>query len=110
VPHRCRGQTIAQHDASPRSYRCAPGITWVQDAAHTLVVQGASGQSWTLTGVEEAIWNWLTLGYEYDQVVRLLALGLGAAADEALCTVLHDWRAKGLLGASREEAYGQPGD
>ena len=94
---------ITHHALRFTSYCCAPDIEWVQDASQVLLVDAARGRSWPLQGVEAAIWDWLSLGYRYEQIARFVSLALGTSMDEAeraLCAVLRGWAGAGILQAS----------
>jgi hypothetical protein len=75
-------------------------IDTVQDADRTLLVRVDGGQVFTLRGVDEAVWSWLTLGYSSARLVELLAalgdIPLERAADE-LGAILARWLASGIL-------------
>jgi hypothetical protein len=85
------------------TYRCAPRVAWVQDAAQTLLVDRQDDRCWTLTGIEAAIWDLLTLGYASEQAVRFLSLFKSIPTEDArpaLLTILQGWERAGLVQAS----------
>jgi hypothetical protein len=94
-------------------YRCAPGITWLRDADQILLVDADRGLFWSLGGVAATTWDFLTLGYRCERIVRFLSLILGASKDEAertLVAVLRDWQDEGIVQAMGDDERGQPGD
>lgn len=65
-----------------------------------MVLDRATGRSWTLRGVEAAAWDLLVLGYPFEQAARLFALLADVAEDEAqvsLWTTLQEWERAGIL-------------
>jgi hypothetical protein len=95
------------------TWRCAPDITWVRDAGQILVVDSQRGLSWSLQGAEAATWDWLTLAYPYDKIVRFLSLLWGASTDDArrmLVTTLRGWQDKGIVQVMGDGGLGEPGD
>lgn len=80
--------------------RFAEGVTWVNDAVQTVVVDACRGAVYVLCGAEMAVWDWLGLGYPFKQVVRLLAAmqaDSGEQAAQALVSMIENWLALGLL-------------
>jgi hypothetical protein len=79
---------------------CAPEVAWVRDADRVLVLEPATGRSWSLRGIEAALWDWLAIGYPYAKLVHLMSLALdsprGAAEEQAL-ELLHRWHDEGIL-------------
>jgi len=96
-----------------RTYHCSPAIVWVKDADQTLVVDGESGQSWTLRGAEAVVWDLLAVGCRYRKIVELLALTLSLSpkqADQSLSSMLRKWRAAGIVQVSGANRHGEPGN
>ncbi len=95
------------------TYRCAPDITWVRDSGQTLLVDAQTRQSWSLRGAEVAMWDWLTLAYPYEKLIRFISLLLRAPADDAkrmLLTTLLGWQDAGIVEIARENNCGESGD
>lgn len=91
-------------------HRCAPAIAWVRDADHTLLVDMERGRSWSLQGVEAAIWDWLASGTPYERVVRFLCLVLRTSEEEAkdaLSATLDHWQDAGITHTIKD---GKSGD
>ncbi len=87
-----------------RTCRPAPGVVWTADAAQTLLVDRDAGLSWTLEGVEAAVWQWLAAGNSYERTLRLLGALLSLSREEAgrrLDAILQGWLDAGILEASR---------
>jgi hypothetical protein len=94
-------------------YHCAPSIIWVREPDQTRLIDSAKGISWTLQGVEAAIWDLLVLAYPCQRVVTFLSTLLNVPAEEAksiLLAVLARWRQEGIVEVSRETRDGEPGD
>jgi hypothetical protein len=94
-------------------YQCAPGITWLRDADHMLLVEEERGQSWLMRGTQAAVWDFLTLAYPYQKIVRFLSLLLRVPIEEAevtLLCLLCDWQAAGILQLTEQGKRGQSGD
>ena len=86
-------------------YRCAPHIVWIRDADRVILVDPDNERSWLLHGIEAAIWDWLTVGYEYERIVGLLSLILQSSEDEAGATLtdaLRRWCHAGLVQLGRD--------
>jgi hypothetical protein len=86
-------------------YRCAPEVAWVRDAGRILLVDLARGRTWSLGGVEAAIWDWLVLGYGCEEIARYLSLLLRTSKEEAgraLLGVLLCWQDGGIVQVSEE--------
>jgi hypothetical protein len=84
-------------------YACSPGLRWVKDGRQTLLVADATAESWTLAGHEAALWDYLALDLEYDDVARRFSALLAAPADEAermLAGILAAWQQAGILTCS----------
>jgi hypothetical protein len=82
------------------AYHCAPALCWVKDAGQTILVDGESGRSWVLRGVEAAIWDLLTLGYPAGQIAPFLAVLRTSPVDQAsdtLAAVVHAWVEAGIV-------------
>lgn len=87
-------------DDGQRTYRCVPTIAWVKDAGQTLLVEEEAGRTWSLRGVEAAVWDWLSLGYSFDEIVGLLKVLVGASDEEArerLVAMLEGWKQAGIV-------------
>jgi hypothetical protein len=81
-------------------YRCAPAIIWVKDARQTILVAEDTGSSWTLCGVEAAIWDLLALNYPAEQIARFLSALLAISPQQAaaaLSSALQSWAQVGIL-------------
>jgi hypothetical protein len=86
--------------AEPVAYRCAPAIAWVKDVRQTILVAAETGESWTLCGVEAAIWDLLTLNYPAEQITRLLSVLLALSPEQAAATLagaIRTWAEAGIL-------------
>jgi len=86
-------------------YRCAPEVAWVRDAGRVLLVDPARGRTWSLGGVEAAIWDWLVLGYGYEEIARYLSLIFRTSKEEAgraLLGVLLCWQDGRIVQVSEE--------
>jgi len=84
-------------------YRSAPGIAWVKDAELTLIVDDERGQSWSLRGLEAAVWDLMTLSHSFAEIVNLVSLLAHCAPDEAASIVtalLHQWEQQGIVRAT----------
>ena len=91
-----------------RIYFCPAGVEWVKNTDGILVVQGNQGRSYLLTGLESALWSWMSLSYPYPRLVSMLAELAGIsrlAAGRKLMQILEDWRGKGIL-EEREIIHG----
>lgn len=81
-------------------YRCAPDFVWVRDAERVIVVDSEGGRSWSLDGIEAAIWDWLAMGYSYPKIVGFVSLILKRSQDETgavLQDTLRRWYRAGLV-------------
>jgi hypothetical protein len=77
----------------------------VKDAQQTLVVDQEKQRSWVLRDVEAVIWDLLTVGYSYQELVSMLSLLLALPTEESARTLvdaLRRWREVGILHVSRE--------
>jgi hypothetical protein len=104
---------IASPDDAGLVYDCASDITWVRDADRILLVDAKKEQFWSLQGVEAAMWDWLTLAYPYEKIVRFLSLLSRVPAGEAerkFLTTLRGWQELGIVQAVEEKNRGEPGD
>lgn len=82
------------------TYHCPTHIVWVQDAHHIILVDGQAGASYTLQGVEAALWNWLRFSLPYPQLVAWVAAALKLPlADGAIQvhTILRRWQQMGII-------------
>jgi hypothetical protein len=90
-----------------------PQIRWVREAGRTLVVDVEENRSWSLQGLEAAIWDRLVLGYSLPAITRFLSLLMAAPEVDArgeLLGMLDRWQAAGILYAQEEAGGDQPGD
>jgi hypothetical protein len=90
-------------------YRCSPHIRWVKETGHTLLVNHDTGQSWFLRDAEALIWDWLAVGHEYGDLVRLFALVLSIPAEEAqmlLLDTLQRWQAANIIDLIGDTGHG----
>jgi hypothetical protein len=95
-----------------RTYRGAPGVVWAKDAEQAILVEEQSGRSWSLGGVEAAIWDWLAEGYPSERIACFLALATGFPEAEAwrtLAMILRGWEEAGIL-VGEGNGCDQPGD
>ncbi|MEJ2211609.1 MAG: hypothetical protein P8129_21595 [Anaerolineae bacterium] len=78
-----------------------------------MVVDGAAGHSWALSGLEAATWDLLALGYPFGPAARLLAL-LGdvaeAEARASLLATLYRWEKAGIVVAEKGSGRDKSGD
>lgn len=84
----------------PVVYCSTPGIAWVKDAELTLLVDEEQGRSWSLHGIEAAIWDLLTLAYSFPEIVQVVSLLARCGAEEAseiVTALLHTWEAQGIV-------------
>jgi hypothetical protein len=91
-------------------YRPGPNVTWLRDANHILVIDGERGETWSLSGREAALWDWLNLGYPYQKILEFLSLLMRASPHEAektLLTLLRDWQSEGIIHSVEEGLDGQ---
>jgi hypothetical protein len=98
------GSQLSERDGGV-VYRCAPEVAWVRDAGRVLLVDPERGRTWSLGGVEAAIWDWLVLGYGYEEIARYLSLILRTSKEEAgraLLGVLLCWQDGGIVQVSEE--------
>lgn len=84
----------------PAKLTLAPHILWVQDKTQVLIVDEQHHKNQVLTGIEAAIWSWLSLGYSFAKLVKLTAAALDTTKTEAepyLVAVIQKWYGAGLL-------------
>jgi hypothetical protein len=84
-------------------------VSWIRDRAQTLVVHEEGRQSHILIDEETALWGWLTCGYEYPELVRMLAVSQRKTEKEAeiqLESVLRRWLEGGILEVVEGESRG----
>jgi hypothetical protein len=77
-----------------------PSLRWCQESSHVLVIVEQTGLSVRLTGLDAAVWKWLTLSYPYETVLRFVEAFLNLPKDETrarLNRTIHDWVELGLL-------------
>lgn len=74
------------------------GVSWCTDRQTTWVLAG--GELVALTGVDQAIWGWLTLSYSIEMVSELLEKVLAdkpVNAREQVERAVEHWLAQGIL-------------
>lgn len=84
-------------------YRCVSSIMWVREAEHTLLVDGHTQRSWTLSGTEAMIWDFVALDYTYEHIVQGVAYFLGvpeATAVHRIQEILRLWHTVGIIETS----------
>ncbi len=84
----------SQELSTPASMR------WCQESNHILVIVEQTGLAVRLTGLEAAVWKWLTLSYTYETVLRFAEVFLNLPKDETrarLNQILQDMVELGLL-------------
>jgi hypothetical protein len=77
-----------------------PSLRWCQESNHVLVIVEQTGMAVRLTGLDAAVWKWLTLSYPYETVLRFAEAFLklpDAETRTRLNQTLHDWVELGLL-------------
>lgn len=75
-------------------------LYWVNDRSQVIIVDWKSRKSFKLNGLESIIWNWLFLGYSYQEIVMMTAQLISKPtriAANILESIFHDWLAKSLL-------------
>ena len=96
-------------DGGRLTYRCAPTIAWVKDAGQTLLIEEKQGRAWSLRGAEAAVWDWLSLGYSYDEIVGLLSVLVDTPEEKArerLASVVHGWEQAGIVRLAGKNGHG----
>jgi hypothetical protein len=89
--------------ASPTRARnlAFPGtILWVKDAGRVVVVDERQGRTYSLEGLEAAVWSWISLARPFTEVVDFIAESKGLApgeAEQVLGGILERWLAAGLV-------------
>lgn len=81
-------------------YACSDSLRWVKDTSQVIIVDEQQGKTFTLQGVDAAIWSWLSLRYSYQKLIHLVAALLAVSdvdAEHTLRTTLHRWHTQGLL-------------
>jgi hypothetical protein len=75
---------------------------WAVEASCTLVVNDKTREVFRLTGVEQALWDCLELGYSFERVRKMLEV-MGRLAPEeaerAMNAILMEWETLGLVEA-----------
>ena len=97
--------------SQPLRYYCSPAIVWVKDADQTLVVDRATGQSWSMRGTEAVVWELLTVGHSRSRAAQLLSLILSVPARggrHTLADVVQRWRDANLIEVCEEAVGGKP--
>ena len=82
-----------------KTYRVAPSVRWSVGRTNLTVADGR-GSVCTFDYPDAAVWDLLTRGYRYDDVVRLTAYIGALSAAEAAAVVrraLERWRDAGLI-------------
>jgi hypothetical protein len=90
---------IASTNYPPR-YIPPASICWCVDARQVIIVDEGHGVAHTLTGLPAALWQWLSLGYNYPRLVEFTAQYLNCPleqADQPVNAILTGWLASGLL-------------
>jgi hypothetical protein len=64
------------------SYNTPPSIRWCQDCERVLVVNEETCQATSLTGLEAALWKWLTLSYGTQEVLSFAQEFLQLSTEE----------------------------
>jgi hypothetical protein len=75
-------------------------LRWVKEASSILLVDEQRHKTYTLQGIEAAVWSWLTLAYPYPKLVTLTAALLALPPEEAeqqLWALLAKWHSDGIL-------------
>lgn len=70
---------------------------WVIDAHQTIIVNEQSDEYTGLSDVEAVIWDWLTLNYAYNDLLRMIDALEQTNAEKLLHTTLQKWVHTGLL-------------
>jgi hypothetical protein len=95
------------------AYCCVPTIVWVKDAEQTILIEEKTKHSWIVSGENAAIWDWLTLNYPSERIVRLLSVLSGTSTEEArkaLAAILQEWEKAGIVRVIEGNRRGEPGD
>ncbi len=82
------------------SYRPAPSIRYVIEVDQTRLIDDRRGLSWSLQGLEAAIWDLLTSGHAYQRIVysvSLLSDLPGVSAKKIVLAALQSWTDQGIL-------------
>ena len=90
-------------------YSCPEGIRWVHDIQQVIIVDENRGLTFTLQGIDAAVWSWLSLNLSYEKLIRFIAMSLAqplANAEQTLRTMLGTWHDQGLLEAVEEHSNG----
>lgn len=77
-----------------------PGILWLRDTGHVLVVDEQRRMVHHLRGDEVAVWNWLQLSYPSTKIMQMLAEMQGLSFSESegrLAAIIKKWVQLGLL-------------
>lgn len=83
-----------------RALRPAEGLVWVKDATQIIVIHVASQTAHLLQGEEMVVWDWLMLGYSFDELAFMLAELRRTPLTDArqqLESLLQAWVEAGLL-------------
>lgn len=91
------------HISTPES------VCWVNDGKQITVINRESNRFFTLSGLEAVVWNWLSLGYSYQQIEIMTAHLLSQSESEAvdvLGSIFRDWYTNDLLEIDWLISYG----
>lgn len=94
------------------TYQCVPSIIWATEWDKTLVIDRERSLSWSIQGVEAAVWDLLVAAYPYERIVYFLALLLDVPAEEAekvLSAAIQSWHDRGILEISGRTVDGESG-
>jgi hypothetical protein len=83
-----------------QAVRFSEGISWVVDAAQTIVVDETRRQVYMLTGDDRAVWDWLVLGYAFTRIAQMLAAMHAVTLTQGeteLAAMIRGWHTAGLL-------------
>ena len=75
-------------------------VFWVRDKNRIVVIDIEKPYTQALHGLEAAIWGWLTLGYSYPRLLKLVTTALEVhpeTAENSLLETLNTWIAAGIL-------------
>lgn len=85
--------------------RATQELYWVVDESCTLVVNEKRREVFRLSGLEQAVWDCLEMGYSAEKLLQTVA-GLGKltpeAAEREVRAILLEWQTLGLVELSAE--------
>jgi hypothetical protein len=99
--------------SNSHSCSCAPTINWLRDTDQVFLLDTESGQYWSIRGIEMAMWDFMTLAYPYEKIVRFLSLFLEtspAEAEKVFITTLCNWQEVGIIQITGEQKRDQSGN